>query len=186
MGVDDEDYSCKKPGAVPFKWEIRPGVPKIQHDHHKPQPPPLSPPASPFLDENHHSLPTTPRKLKPPPAVFSFLPQPELRTRSFLSTPRTRSNHWRFEQPVPLRPDAVSPGCFPSPLLRRKENKRRVRKPDPAYEPDCNSELETLSRWSVSSRKTFSPFRDSTSSYSPYQSSPRPVSDTEWAGFGLF
>ncbi|XP_022768126.1 POU domain, class 6, transcription factor 2-like [Durio zibethinus] len=198
MAVDD---SFKKPGAVPFKWEIRPGVPKVQqqqkqHEQSLPQkqkpqkpkqpPPPLPPPASPFI--NQRSLPTpagaSPRqKLKPPPAGSYLLLTPEPRSHSFRSTPRARSERWRFDQPTRLGPECVPPGCFPSPLLRQKGSKRRTQKPEPDYVLD----LETLSRWSVSSRKSLSQFYSSpASSFSSYRSSPRPVADADWAGFGLF
>lgn len=191
MAIEVDD-SFKKPGAVPFKWEIRPGVPKIQQQQQPKKlqkqlsPPTLPSPSPPF---NHRRpSPTPQQKLKSPPAGFIFLPPPEPRTRSFRSTQRSCSERWRFEQPARVRPECVSPGCFPSPLLKRKESKRRsTHIPEPRSEPDYTLDLETLSRWSFSSRKSLSPFRDSpTSSYSSYQSSPRPVNDAEWAGFGLF
>ncbi|KAJ9146264.1 hypothetical protein P3X46_028551 [Hevea brasiliensis] len=193
MAVDDIDDSFKKPGAVPFKWEIRPGVPKIHTHQQKLQPKQLSPPAlpSPSPPFTPHRSPPTPRtqqklKLKPPPAGFIFLPPPEPRTRSFRTTPRTRSERWRFDQPTRVSPECVSPGCFPSPLLRRKDSKRRTTQV-PESESDYTSDLETLARWSLSSRKSLSPFHDSSaSSFSSYRSSPRVVSDAEWAGFGLF
>lgn len=187
MAIDDYDFT--KPGAVPFQWEIRPGVPKIQHQKQAPPPSP---------QPRDYNL----GPLKPPPSGSLFVPPEEPRTRSFRSGPaaRTRSERWRFEQPNMLarRAEIVSsPGCFLSPLLRRKmsgksgkSGARTVPEPAPKSEPDYTNDLETLSRWSLSSRKSLlSPFRDSptsTSSYSSYQSSPRPVSDAEWAGFGLF
>ncbi|XVF39282.1 hypothetical protein PTKIN_Ptkin01aG0022200 [Pterospermum kingtungense] len=202
MAVDD---SFKKPGAVPFKWEIRPGVPKVQQQQRKlqelsqpvkmkqkqlkqkqPPPPLLRPPASPFI--NQRSWPTPPgppkQKLKPPPAGSYLFMSPEPRSQSFRSTPRARSERWRFDQLDRVRPECVSPGCFPSPLLRRKGSKKKNQKP----ETDCVSELET-SRWSMSSRRSLSPFHSSpTSSISSFRSSPRPrpVPKAEWAGFGLF
>ncbi|KAE8100689.1 hypothetical protein FH972_018560 [Carpinus fangiana] len=179
MAVDD---SFTKPGAVPFKWETKPGVPKLQQLHQQ-------------QTSSYHGteLPTPPQKLRPPPSGSYFLPPLEPRTRSIRASPRTRSERWRFDQPttlVGLGPDVVSPGCFLSSFLGRKFEKRRprIRKMCPASEPDYTSDLETLSRWSVSSRKSLSPFQDSPSSSfsSSYQSSPRPMSDADWAGFGLF
>ncbi|KAJ6398975.1 hypothetical protein OIU77_019685 [Salix suchowensis] len=195
MAVERDD-SFKKPGSVPFKWEIRPGVPKIQQQLQQKQqkkellPPTLPSPSPPF----NHRRPSPPpqvqkQKLKPPPAKSIFLPPPEPRAHSFRSVPRSRSERWRFEQPTHVRHECVSPGCFPSPLSRRKDSKRRTSTSTakPASEPDYTSDLDTLSRWSISSRKSLSSFRDSpASSFSSYQSSPRPVSDAEWAGFGLF
>lgn len=191
MAIDDYDDSFTKPGAIPFKWEIRPGVPKIQTQQQKQ---PLPPPPHPHI---HKHL-----NLKPPPSGSLFLPPPEphTRSRSFRSpsAARTRSERWRFEQPDnilarrPGRPDTVSAGCFMSPLLRRKSASNSKRGsgartvPVPESEPDYTSDLETLARWSLSSRKSLlSPFRDSPTSTSS-SSSPRPVCDAEWAGFGLF
>ncbi|KAK9271422.1 hypothetical protein L1049_027012 [Liquidambar formosana] len=189
MTVDD---SFKKPGAVPFKWEIRPGVPKVQQP--QPQPPRPPPPPPPQEPSNHHRTSSNPpQKLRPPPSGSYFHPPPELRTRSFRSAPRSRSHsrseRWRFDQPILDGPISVSPGCFPSsPLLGRKGNKKSmIHKARTGPEPDYTSHLETLARWSTSTHKSLSPFRYSPqSSYSSYQSSPRPVSDAEWAGYGLF
>lgn len=198
MAVDDyDDHSFTKPGAIPFQWEIKPGVPKIQYQQQKQLPPQTPPPSR---SHSHKHL-----QLKPPPSGSIFLPPPEphTRTRSFRSpsASRTRSERWRFEQPnnfLSRRSEAISSaGCFMSPLLRGKPSSKSKRgsggartAPVPESEPDYTLDLETLARWSVSSRKTLlSPFRyspASTSSYSSNRSSPRPVSDAEWAGFGLF
>ncbi|KAK8692209.1 hypothetical protein V6N13_075683 [Hibiscus sabdariffa] len=190
MAVDD---SCTKPGAVPFKWEIRPGVPKLQQQQKQRQPPPphLPPPASPFINQRQRSLPSPPpgppnpkQKLKPPPAGSYNILSPEPRTHSFRSTPRARSDSSRFNQPTRLRPERVSPGCFPAPLLRRIGSKKRSQKLKP--EPDYVSDLETRSRWSVSSRRSVSPFYSSpASSFSSLRSSPRLATDVEWVGFGF-
>ncbi|KAJ4838350.1 hypothetical protein Tsubulata_026399 [Turnera subulata] len=202
MELEGRDDSFKKPGAVPFKWEIRPGVPKIQQHQKKPLPPlspPILPSPSPPFNNTHRRLPspTPPRqKLKPPPPGSIFLPSPEPRSSSFRSsTPASaRSERWRLEQPTRVHPDTVSVGCFPSPLLGRKSGSSRRRSSQYQYystkQPDytSSSELETPSRWSVSSRKSAPSFRDSpmSSSFSSYQSSPRVAKDADWAGFGLF
>lgn len=192
MTIDD---SFKKPGAIPFKWEIRPGVPKLHHQSPSPQQSPSFNLRRSLLQHheqqkqqsfNHHrSCPTTPIKLSPPPSGFHFRPPPpEPRSRS---TPRGRPDRSIFAPP-----DNVGSGsCFPSPLvlIRRKGDKKRSRRPKPEsdFEPDYTSDLETLSRWSGSTRKSVSLFRDSpSSSFSSYRSSPRPVSDDEWAWLGLF
>ncbi|XP_022131529.1 uncharacterized protein DKFZp434B061-like [Momordica charantia] len=165
----DADEFYRRPAAVPFKWEIKPGVPRA---HHRLCPSPSPPP----------------QKLKPPPVVSHFRRPSESSSCSLHSSSRTRSDRWRFARSSLAEPPQVSPatGCFPSPSPNRKSGKSMNRKPEPNY----TTELETLSRWSVSSRKSISPFRDSVSSspssFSSYQSSPRPTSDTEWAGFGLF
>lgn len=159
-----EDDSFKKPGAVPFKWEIKPGLP-IPHHHHSPESPSS--------------------KLKPPPLLGSYKLSPvEPRTRSFRSNSKVRSNRWRFERPLLSQPEIVtSSGCFFSPFLKRLRSKKTV--PKRVVEPDYTSEVNTISRWSLSSTKSPSPFRHSTVS-SSVASSPRPVGDVEWAGFGLF
>lgn len=191
------DDSFKRPGAVPFKWEIRPGVPKIQQqklrkqqpERPKQPPPQLQRPSSPFI--NHQlALPAPPHKvkLKPPPPGYYISP-PDPRTRSFRSAPRIRSDRWRVDdQPARVRQECVSPGCFPSPMIKRKETRDRIRKTGLVSEPDCFSDLDTISRWSLSTRRSFSSFRDSPKSSlsSSRQSSPRIVGDPEWAGFGLF
>lgn len=185
------DDSFKKPGSIPFKWEIRPGVPKPQTQPGRRQ-------LESGSEKQHQrkqkvapaSIQETPRKLKPPPAGLCFQPpmEPQTRTRSIRSSPRTlsdriRSSHTlsdRVGSPHTLllaRPDVViTAGCFPSP--RKPKNVKGARS---VPEPDYYSDLEISSRWSVSSRKTVP-----TSSPSIHGSSPRPVSDAEWAGFGLF
>ncbi|XVE95531.1 hypothetical protein REPUB_Repub02eG0105600 [Reevesia pubescens] len=180
MAVDD---SFRKPGAVPFKWEIRPGVPKVQQQQkqlegspqkqqkQKQPPPPLPPLGSPFINQRSLPSPLGPpqQKLKPPPAGSYLILTPKSRGHSFWSSPRARSERWRFDQPTRIRPECVSRGCFPSPLLRRKGSKRRTQKP----EPDYVSDLETLPRWSVSSWRSLSPFYGSSaSSFSSFGSSP--------------
>ncbi|KAL3504242.1 hypothetical protein ACH5RR_034083 [Cinchona calisaya] len=201
MALDD---SFKRAGAIPFKWEDRPGVPKIQaqlpeqHQQHQQQ--------KQHFDRNNPSLvpqhkeQKKQQKLAPPPAGFYyFQPQMEPRTRSFLSAPRTRSERYRFYSSSTLsQPESVlTSGCFPSSplLISRKYDKKKTKKHklkvgvvEPESEPECGSDLETLSRWSVSTRKSLSPFKDSplSSSFSSHQSSPRPLNDAEWAGYGLF
>lgn len=179
-----EEESFKKPGAVPFKWEIKPGVPKVQLQQQQP------------TKQNHHRSSQTgpPQKLRPPPSGSIFVPPPEPRSGSFRSSSRTRSERWRFDESFLFRSEVVSTGCFPSRLLRKNgsKSKKESRRTGRGSEPDYASELETLSRWSLSSRKSLvSSFRDlttspSSSSRSSYLSSPRPVSDAEWASFGLF
>lgn len=165
MAVDE---SFRQPGAIPFKWEIRPGVPKVQHRHQQPG--------------NHQRSSTNPpQKLRPPPSSprSNFPPLPEFQTGTFRSAPRARSDRWIFDQPA-----VVSVGCFPAPLMSRKDSKKRIVKlPEPMF----NSDIEILTRRSFSFRRAPSPFLASpSSSYSSYGSSPRPVRDSDWAGFGLF
>jgi len=184
----ERDDSFKKPGAIPFKWEIRPGVPKhLQHQHHLlPNQHLLS-----ESDSRSYSLPTTPHRRLTPPPPSCFTPPPDLRTSSFHSMSKLRSNRHRVDPPLLTRPDSVSTGCFLTPWFRRKWGKKKsVAKPkmEPESEPDYTSELETIARWSISTRRARSPMWDSlsSSSFSSHRSSPRPVGDSEWAGFALF
>lgn len=163
---DHDGDSFKKAGAVPFKWEVKPGLPIVQQKLH------------------HQKLESPSLKLRPPPPVGAYLLSPaEPRSRSFRSTPRDRSDRWRFKRPLLAQAESVSSGCFFSPFLRRLQRRKKV--PKRVFEEDYRPELETLGRWSLSSTKSLSPFRASTTS-SSVASSPRPVSDAEWAGFGLF
>ncbi|CAN1768386.1 hypothetical protein LINPERHAP1_LOCUS10610 [Linum perenne] len=207
------DDSFKKPGAVPFKWEIRPGVPKLHHQHRQQQhssplqakkhlsPPTLLSPSPPsFISRSRHPSPTT-QFLRPPSDVQS---------RSFRSTPRrAHSERWRTTEQVRRQPEVVAPaGCFinlpslPKLLLRKKSSKNKKKKktccssssvPEMDRDGYGSDGLETFSRWSVSSRRSLSPFMDSPASPYSYSSSsydqlsPRPpMGDAEWAGFGLF
>ncbi|XP_016434261.1 uncharacterized protein LOC107760685 [Nicotiana tabacum] len=189
------DDSFTQPGAIPFKWEIRPGVPKLPHshepittDHHRP----LAKQEEMPMNQSR-SFPETPRKLRPPPAAgFNFhSPFAEPRTRSFRSAPRARSERHRFDvQNLMTRPSmgVAADGCFPSPPLLRRvtEKKKKKKKQKSGSEPDYMSDLETVSRWSVSSRKSVSPFHDSLSFSSQEPSPRRPVNDADWPGFALF
>lgn len=160
MAIDD---SFRKPGVIPFEWEIKPGVPKVRQEK--------------------QVLLSSTQKLIPPPSCSPVLSPSEPRIRSFRSASRTRSERWRFES------QTVSVGCFPSPLFnwRNSTTNKKVTK-KMGSEPEAD--LEKQSRWSASSRKSlFSPLHNSpssTSSFSSYKSSPRPLNDAEWAGFGLF
>lgn len=210
-----DDESFRKPGAVPFKWEIRPGMPKIRtdrryHRHGKHQE--LQGHGDEEETDNKQSL-SPPRKLKPPPSWFQFFPPEEARSQSFRSAPRSRSERWRIDLPklaLARRPIFVSPGCFPtSSLFNRKEKSRAARRPraqpeperEPILSPDYLTDLEMPARRPVSTRNSVSPFYDSSSSsylscqssprlsissYLSYRSSPQPVRDSDWAGFGLF
>lgn len=165
-----EDYSFKKPGSVPFKWEIKPGLPIPHHHHQNPESPSF--------------------KLKPPPQLGSYKLSPvEPRTRSFRSSPKVGSERWRFERPLLAQPECVtSSGCFFSPFLKRLRSRKKVVKK--VVEPDYTLELETIGRFSFSSSttKSLSPFRRPSTVSSSVASSPQPqpVGDAEWAGFGLF
>lgn len=186
MAIDD---SFKQPGAVPFKWEIRPGIPKPNHyqpSSLKPSPKLSSPPAG--AGNNHYYYYPSPLE------VGSISTRSSARSRS-VST-RLRCDRIRFDRPNTVEVISGSAGCFP-PMLKRNGKKKRNGKTEPAMasEVDYTTDLETLARRLTSMRKMRSPFRDSVStssfvdspsSLSSVQSSPRAAGDAEWAAFGLF
>ncbi|CAH8258456.1 unnamed protein product [Arabidopsis lyrata] len=232
MAIVHVDDSFKRPGTIPFSWEIRPGVPKTRMSqpgnttplqppkklsplrlkplsHSQPLlPPALSPPSSSFISNSKsrplspltpHSFSTTPSKLKPPPTPSSFAgfysPGP-----SFRSSPRAFSERWQLHRPNRIRPGSEPEpssdfsvagfGCFPSPRFRLRKNKSggSRRKTGSRSENDyyC-SDMETMSPWTVSSRRSVSPRWESPkSSFSSLRFSPRIANEAEWVGFGLF
>nr|GEX05293.1 pentatricopeptide repeat-containing protein [Tanacetum cinerariifolium]GEX89002.1 pentatricopeptide repeat-containing protein [Tanacetum cinerariifolium] len=157
MAIDD---SFKQPGMVPFKWEIKPGVPKPVVNHNKPS---SKPSAS---------------SLKPPPSSPTSFHFP---------SPRTQSSRFQSDKPNLGRPEVVSLGCFTprKSTSQRKTNKVNV---DRVYKSDIEmlSQWSALTR--RSSRSPFNGSPLSSSSFSSSRSSPRmvSVSDAEWAGYGLF
>ncbi|KAL8482216.1 hypothetical protein ACS0TY_028390 [Phlomoides rotata] len=159
MKIDD---SFRRPGSIPFKWEIRPGVPK-PNTHQKP------------VQQNESQL-------KPPPAGLHLHPQPEpqTRTHSLPTAPRLSSQRCGF--PGLTRPDVISAaGCFPSPIWKQNSVRRSLRS-----EPDYFSDLGASCRWSVSSKKSVSRRSTVSPALESAQSSPRPDKELEWAAFGLF
>ncbi|CAM8979064.1 unnamed protein product [Rhodiola kirilowii] len=183
--TDDCYYPYKQPGSVPFKWEIRPGVPKLNHNP-KPSPPTIS--------TTRRVVSSSPQpKLKPPPAKNSSYPQEDRPIRSFRSDPRTRSalSSPRIHSERRLAgPEVVAPGCFPSPSKRVQSSRRGVESEFGFdFGPGYYSDLDTSTRWSVSSRKSksnYSPFHYSSSdSFSSSSWSPTPVSQAEWTALGL-
>ncbi|XP_009128225.1 uncharacterized protein LOC103853071 [Brassica rapa] len=119
------DDSFKRPGTVPFSWEIRPGVPKTPPgntpllqlqppnylsplrlkplSHSQPfLPPELSPPSSSFISKSKsRSLSplapsfSTPSNLKPPPPSHSGFSSSGP---SFRSSPRAFSERWQLNR----------------------------------------------------------------------------------------
>ncbi|KAL0731947.1 hypothetical protein Bca4012_028041 [Brassica carinata] len=223
MAIIVVDDSFKRPGTVPFSWEIRPGVPKTRPEntpllqppkklsplrlkplaHSQPfLPPALSPPSSSFISKSKSlsSSPripsfSTPSKLKPPPPSRSgfYSPGP-----SFRSSPRAFSERWQSNRPNRVRPGSETDprpdfafaglGCFPTPKFRlRKSKTGGRRKTGSRLERGYCSDMETMSTWTVSSRRSVSFRWDSPkSSFSSLRFSPRLANEAEWAGFGLF
>ncbi|KAF8092639.1 hypothetical protein N665_0407s0019 [Sinapis alba] len=224
MAIIVIDDSFKRPGTVPFSWEIRPGVPKTRPEntpllqppkklsplrlkplsHHSQPflPPALSPPSSSFISSSktRSSSPltpsfSTPSKLKPPPPSHSgfYSPGP-----SFRSSPRAFSERWQVNRLNRVRPGSESEprpglafaglGCFPTPKFSlRKDKSSSRRKTGSRLERGYCSDMETMSRWTFSSRRSVSPRWDSPkSSFSSLRFSPRLANEAEWAGFGLF
>uniref|UniRef100_A0A7N0RDG5 Uncharacterized protein n=1 Tax=Kalanchoe fedtschenkoi TaxID=63787 RepID=A0A7N0RDG5_KALFE len=137
MAVDDEVegyYPYKQTRSVPFKWEIRPGVPK---------------------DNSSPAASSRQQKLKPPPSSSSIVPFCCHPSPSYLSSPRTHSLRLLSAEPQLV-------GCFPSPSRRSSSRRGRSRVGSESESgPDCGSDLETLPRRSVSWRKSTSPFHHS-------------------------
>ncbi|KAK7275615.1 hypothetical protein RIF29_16735 [Crotalaria pallida] len=164
MGSDD--YSFKKPGSVPFKWEIKPGVPKPQHHHHQHH--------DHDHDQRNFSSPTSPLRSN----VFS--PEDLLHSRSFRSTHSVQSDQWRLD-----RSNSMPLSYFLSPSLGRMHSEKMNRKPA-VDEPNYRS--DPLRRC-LSMRSFLSRFRDSLSkSPSSMLSNQTPNRTVRkrggWAGFG--
>lgn len=189
------DESFKKPGAVPFKWETRPGVPKTRTDgpdHHLSKRQEFHSHGD-EEDVSEQSLPP-PQKLKPPPSRLHFLPRGEPGSCSFRSAPQARSNRWHASLPELVRPICVSPGCFPtSSILRRKSMSkpdhfllypntpaRRSASSTKSLPSSCNS--PSTSYFSVQSSPKLS---ISSYSYLSSRSPPQTTVDANWEGFGL-
>lgn len=135
----DGDDSFKRPGAVPFNWEIRPGIPKTRPDHNptllqppkklpplrlKPAPPsnPTSPPSSSLISQSK-IRPVSP--FAPPPSSFKLKPPPDSDSYSHSSGPPTP--YFRSSSPrARLGLDsgaAFRRWCFPKSLFGLKKSK---------------------------------------------------------------
>ncbi|KAL5982758.1 hypothetical protein ACLOJK_016834 [Asimina triloba] len=173
MGVE-ADESFKRPGSVPFKWEIQPGIPKEGHQ--------MKPTA------HHHQYS---HKLRPPPAGISFYPPHQGALFVRIPSRSKSTERRRSRKPTPPgRPSAkvVSVGCFAmsSPRWKAEKKSACVEVDDEIGAVDV-SDLQTLSRWSTSSRMSLSPFQGSPSSASFRTPSRRAAKeDAEWAAYGLF
>ncbi|KAG9457100.1 hypothetical protein H6P81_001608 [Aristolochia fimbriata] len=175
MAVDD---SFKRPGSVPFKWEISPGIPK---------------PTSPTPSSASH-------KLAPPPLASAFSPPPAFAPLFLRRGGGGGGNmsHHRTARVTRRSAEHSAAGCFPvPPPLNRKTLKAHNQKPqldlgrggtDTDDENDCAdmmADLQTLARWSMSSRKSLSP--DSPPLVSSLGKSLRRAhDDPDWAAYGLF
>ncbi|CAF1896285.1 hypothetical protein HID58_046360 [Brassica napus] len=201
------DDSFKRPGSVPFSWEPPKKLSPLRLkplSHSQPLlPPALSPPSSSFISSRSKSrslsplAPSfrTPSKLKPPPPSQSGLYSP---APSFRSTPRAFSERWQLNRSDRVRPGSESEprpdfgfaglGCFPTPKFRlRKSKTGGRRKTGSRSDREYCSDMETMSPWTASSRRSVSPRWDSPkSSFSSLRFSPRLASEAEWVGFGLF
>ncbi|KAK9111560.1 hypothetical protein Scep_019079 [Stephania cephalantha] len=170
--MEEVDEYFRTPGSVPFKWETRPGTPILR------SPPPqlkLSPPPSALR------RPSPPHP--PGPPLLKLPTRPVYRSRSEL----------RLDSATRLSSSKLvtSVHCLPCSFLLFKT--RMMKKPKPVLllvtesdteSTDYSSDLETLTRWSNSDRKSLVPSLDSPSS--PSSLSPKSAVDAEWASFGLF
>eukprot|EP00262_Sarcandra_glabra_P008498 TRINITY_DN22029_c0_g1_i1.p1 TRINITY_DN22029_c0_g1~~TRINITY_DN22029_c0_g1_i1.p1 ORF type:complete len:151 (+),score=3.52 TRINITY_DN22029_c0_g1_i1:53-505(+) len=114
--MDIDDY-FRRPGTIPFKWEIQPGIPKT---------PPLSPSPKPQL-------------LSPPPAEMASALMRSQSSRSRSCSPSTSRHfvHHKLERSTKSSPCIVSPGCFPVRSIKRNGEKKKS---------DSESRSRTLTR----------------------------------------
>lgn len=196
MAVVDDSF--KRPGAVPFKWEIQPGVPKAQQPSPRNKPTPQK----------------TPPKLSPPPSGISFYPphHSTLLVRVTSSQSKSSERHRRLDsRPNSARSSVAvaAIGCFPSASPRRRIERKVAYRSQSIMKSELDDiddthDLQTLARWSVSSQKPFSPFNSSSPRWSASSQKSSPFSspspsmspfrtpqraqqvDAEWAAYGLF
>ncbi|KAL5714522.1 hypothetical protein ACHQM5_016471 [Ranunculus cassubicifolius] len=174
MGVMDESF--KRAGAVPFKWEVQPGIPKSLPNYTPSTPSRLAPPPS---ESEFYFAPTPKRSLAPTRSLSRLAP-----TRSLSRLLTRLKSHGSSRTSVLL-----SLGCFPGPCVNKRSFKVNTTEKS-GDESESDSEYdnitEILDSWSNSPQKlTDSPLRDSASSSSE-RSSPPPSDDVHWAAFGLF
>ncbi|CAN6842160.1 unnamed protein product [Brassica oleracea] len=196
------DDSFKRPGSVPFSWEVRLGVPKTRVSqpgtgngntpllqppkklsplrlkplsHSQPLlPPALSPPSSSFISSRSKS-----RSLSPLAPSFrtpsKLKPPPPSQSGLYSPAPSFRSTPRAFSERWQLnRSDRVRPGSESEP------------RPDFGF-AGLGCFPTPMSPWTASSRRSVSPRWDSPkSSFSSLRFSPRLASEAEWVGFGLF
>ncbi|XP_008807682.1 uncharacterized protein At4g04980-like [Phoenix dactylifera] len=128
------DESFKRPGSIPFKWEIQPGIPK-PHSHSNPSSPletKLSPPPSRTPPSPSPSIFTSPLRPKLSPLPYSTPPSPfqsPTTPRSSSASPSKRRGHHILQSKIHAfshEVAVVSQGCFPVPPIRRKDDKRSI------------------------------------------------------------
>ncbi|XP_010680723.3 uncharacterized protein LOC104895808 [Beta vulgaris subsp. vulgaris] len=174
MEIVVADDSFKKPGAIPFTWETRPGVSKFQQHYTHELAPPLisSSSSSPALSKS---------------SSFSSSPSRELQAQ-WVKSMSLPSNTKNFPSSLLTRLQLISghkSGCFPISWLRWKWGKeKRVAKPklkvklelDPECIKDYTFYLEKLARWSMTSSG-----KSSSSSFSWHvqRSSPQPTKNDD-------
>ncbi|XP_010539662.1 PREDICTED: proline-rich receptor-like protein kinase PERK10 [Tarenaya hassleriana] len=135
MAIADDSF--KRPGAVPFSWEIRPGVPKTQTSQPDnlnppkklsplrlkplsqplhPPPPQIQPPSSSFIANRRPLSPLAPPSFSTPspspssrlkPPPASVFYSPGPRAMSFRSSPRALSERWLLQRPRVIRSGPV-------------------------------------------------------------------------------
>lgn len=159
------DESFKRPGAVPFTWEIRPGVPKTRnhqtdHDPTLLQPPkklpplrlkplPPSPSSSSSLSSFSKTRPASPFD---PPSSFKLKPSPDSTSHSS----RPPSPYFRSSSPrAGLNFGDALPKCFPKSLFGLTKSKSGFFKK--TGEESSSSESDNF----YESETTFTPSEDS-------------------------
>lgn len=130
------DESFKRPGSIPFKWEIQPGIPKPHTQSTTSSPwktklnptpsrtPPLS--QSPSIFTSPLGSPKlSPLPYRTPPSPF----QSPATVRSASASPSKRRGHRILQSKIHSfshEVAVVSQGCLPVPPIRRKDDKKSM------------------------------------------------------------
>ncbi|XP_010912538.1 uncharacterized protein [Elaeis guineensis] len=128
------DESFKRPGSIPFKWEIQPGIPKpdTQSTTSSPWTTKLSPPPSMTPPSQSPRIFTSPLRPKLSPLPYSTPPSPFQSpsiARSASASPSKRRGHQILQSKIHAfshEVAVVSQGCFPVPPIRRKDDKKSM------------------------------------------------------------
>ncbi|ESQ34628.1 hypothetical protein EUTSA_v10009307mg [Eutrema salsugineum] len=172
----DGEGSFKRPGAVPFNWEIRPGVPKTRNtqpdDPTLLQPPKKLPPLRlKQLPPSNQPSPSSPSSsiiydsktrpaspFAPPSSLFKLKPHPDSDHHSL----RPPTPYWRFSSPRAGLDsgDSLRRWRFLKSLVGLKKSKKKTGEESTSSDSDIFYESETTfspsegsSRGSVSTRR---------------------------------
>ncbi|KAJ4952566.1 hypothetical protein NE237_029398 [Protea cynaroides] len=174
--------SFRRPGAVPFKWEIQPGVPNHNQPSIEPSPKLTPPPAGAGIySYPPHELGSRSQSVRtrfdPPIEPSPKLTLPPAGAGNYSNPPhklgsRSRSDRTRFDQQSWEEVSTGSVGCFPPLLMRKGSDKKRNGKIE--AELDDITDPDTM-------KKTFPDLRSSSRIDSPS----RFLSGQSWPKIGL-